>query len=238
MKKKIIVLKYGSATISEKDIQLYVKEIKKLKSDWLPVVVSSGSVKLGLALADGEFSSRLLASIGSGELITLWQKYLSAVGIMGAQVLVTHADVSQGGYLLDALHEMLEGGVLPVINENDMLSDTELMKLKTGGDNDGLAAHLATELQADSLVLLSNDVEGYMVNGVIQNCVDIRKIDRSHHFQKTNYGTGGIESKISAAQKALDGGVGCVYYANAKQNYVDILDRKTGSCFCGRCSQN
>jgi glutamate 5-kinase len=233
--KKIIVLKYGSATIEDQSIEQYAKQIKNLSADWSPVIVSSGSVKLGKSLVQGEFSSRLLASIGSGQLIAMWQKHLSANGMIGSQILVTHSDIGNNDYFASTLLEMLDNDVIPIINENDTLSNTELMKLRTGGDNDGLAACIASELNAESLILLSSDVEGYMSDSEAQKCVDISCVDRKDYFKKSIHGTGGIDSKIKAAQKAFAGGVSRVYFANAKQDYQDILNRSVGSCFCGIC---
>ena len=234
--KKILVLKYGSATIDDQAIEQYAKQVKRLSTDWLPVIVSSGSVKLGKSLVQDELSNRLLASIGSGQLIAMWQKHLSNSKITGAQVLVTHSDIGKNDYLAKTLSEMLHNNVVPIINENDVLSDTELMQLITGGDNDGLAACIAVELRAESLILLSSDVQGYVADNAVQTCIDITRVDTKNHFEKSSHGTGGIDSKFKAAKRAIDGGIPRVYFANAHTDYQDILDRKAGSCFCGVCN--
>ena len=234
--KKVIVLKYGSATISDGALELYANEIAELRKQATVIVVSSGSVKLGKELVGSEHSKRVLAAIGSGRLVYLWNSHLKNYGMTAAQILVTHADLKENSqYLQDSLSDVIASGAVPIINENDVLSDIELMKLETGGDNDGLAARIAVQLQADSLLLLSNDVEGYLSEGVVQKCVDLDDIDSNNHFHSNVHGTGGVESKLAAAKMAVVGGVGCVHFGNAKQSYADILDKKLGSCFCGTC---
>ncbi|MDQ5913557.1 MAG: glutamate 5-kinase [Patescibacteria group bacterium] len=234
--KNLVIIKYGSSCISRKNIRSFAKQVAKLKSEGKEVlVVSSGSVRLGKEIGVSSINAKgslgLWASLGSARIVELWRLALERHGIVVAQILVTHSDLDESSYLKLSLEELLAEGVVPVVNENDVLSDTELVKLKTGGDNDGLAAHIALRLEAETLILVSSGVNGYVSGGSVQAKVDLSSVSQEDHFSKTEHGTGGIESKLVAANSALSGGVGRVFYAGMSSDLADVIDNQSGTEF-------
>src|SRR4029077_15151930 len=128
------------------------------------LVVSSGAIVLGravLKLASGPLKledSQAAAAVGQIALARTWTEALSRHGITAGQVLVTPGDTEERRRYLNArstIDKLLEWRAVPVINENDTVATTEIRY----GDNDRLAARVATMVSADLLVLLS-DVDG------------------------------------------------------------------------------
>src|ERR1700676_2858885 len=128
------------------------------------LVVSSGAIALGravLKLPAGRLEledSQAAAAVGQIALARTWTAALSRHGITGGQILVTLGDTEERRRYLNArstLDKLLEWRAVPVINENDTVATTEIRY----GDNDRLAARVATMVSADLLVLLS-DVDG------------------------------------------------------------------------------
>lgn len=167
-----VVIKIGSA--------LLVDRASGLKSDWLAalaadiaalrergadvLVVSSGAIAMGrtvLGLSSGALrleESQAAAAVGQIALAQAWAANLSRHGIVAGQILLTLADTEERRRYLNAratVTELLRRGAVPVINENDTVATTEIRY----GDNDRLAARVATMAGADLLVLLS-DIDG------------------------------------------------------------------------------
>ncbi len=232
IKKETLVVKYGSSCIDEQNVKSYVKKLGRLIEGYNLVIVSSGSVKIGRGKSSLDLSEPVLAAIGSAELVRMWQSEFQKLGLTSAQVLVTHGDLEEDNRCLaDSISEMLECGVIPIVNENDLLSNTEIMKLKTGGDNDGLAAHIAVKLGAKKLILLSSDVEGYLSCGKLKKRLNLNEVNLEDHFGGKHFGKGGILSKIDASRKALIGGVAEVYFAGSNSDYIEVLEKKAGTQF-------
>ena len=168
-----IVVKVGSSLLVD-------AAAGALKRDWLAslaadiaalhketrdiIVVSSGAIALGravLKLPAGALKledSQAAAAVGQIALARAWSESLSAHGITAGQVLVTLGDTEERRRYLNArstIAKLLEWRSVPVINENDTVATTEIRY----GDNDRLAARVATMMSADLLVLLS-DVDG------------------------------------------------------------------------------
>ena len=148
-------------------------------------------------------------------------------------------DVQEGSALLDSYREMAASGMIPLFNENDVLEKREMDKLDEGGDNDGLAAHVATRLGATNLLLLTADVDGFKVGGEVQSQVKIDDIPElaKHDFGKNNGGSGGIIPKLEAAaqavidgQSASDGQTGLrAFIGRATADYGAILAGEIGT---------
>ena len=168
-----IVVKVGSSLLVD-------SSAGKLKRDWLAalaadiasmhkdkrdlLVVSSGAIALGravLKLPAGSLKledSQAAAAVGQIALARAWSEVLGALGLTAGQVLVTLGDTEERRRYLNArstIDKLLEWRSVPVINENDTVATTEIRY----GDNDRLAARVATMVSADLLVLLS-DVDG------------------------------------------------------------------------------
>lgn len=171
-KHKRVVVKIGSA--------LLVDRAAGLKADWLDavsadiaalkaagvevLVVSSGAIALGrtvLNLASGALKleeSQAAAAVGQIALARAWSESLSRDGIVAGQILLTLGDTEERRRYLNAratISQLLKMGAVPIINENDTVATSEIRY----GDNDRLAARVATMTGADLLVLLS-DIDG------------------------------------------------------------------------------
>lgn len=136
--------------------------------------------------------------------------------------------------LQNALHELLQLGVVPVVNENDSVSVRELVG--AFGDNDELSALLATAVDADWLLLLT-DVDGFYVpNGKRSRLLrTVRKLTPQMEALcsgKGKLGTGGMRSKLRAAKVASEAGAS-VAIANGRQELVisRVLERQIGTYF-------
>src|SRR5436305_14411572 len=126
-----------------------------------PVVVSSGAVALGVErlelkqLPQEMALKQAAAAAGQSRLMRLYDDALEARGLQCAQVLLTHADIAHRGRYLNARHamgELLQRGVVPVINENDVVSIEEIKF----GDNDALAGMVVDLVEADLLIILTD----------------------------------------------------------------------------------
>ena len=197
------------------------------------VIVSSGAVAAGRAVlpkAGGAATTRAakqaLAALGQGQLIALWQRFFERPV---AQVLLTHDDLRNRRRYLNAraaLLELLRLGALPVVNENDTVAVDEL-KL---GDNDNLAAAIASLVEAD-LLLIATDIAG-LYSGHPQRDVDARPIERVDVVSPEvlamaggagTLGTGGMRTKLEAASKASAAGIATALFCGRDAATVDAL---------------
>lgn len=194
------------------------------------VLVSSGAVAAGRgrigAAGDGLVLRQALASLGQASLIGFWQQLTSQPV---AQVLLTHDDLRNRRRYLNAratLRELLRLRALPVINENDAVAVDEL-KL---GDNDNLAAAVASLIDAD-LLLIATDIGGlYSANP--QRDPDARPVERVERITPGlldaaggagALGTGGMRTKLEAAAKAGASGIATVLFCGRDETVVHDL---------------
>lgn len=185
------------------------------------VIVSSGAVAAGRALAGPSSPTALparqaLAAIGQSRLMALWQSFFDEPV---AQVLLTHDDLRHRRRYLNArstLRELLALRVIPVINENDTVAVDEL-KL---GDNDNLAAIVAALVDAD-LLMIASDIGGlYSANPRTSPdavpIADVAAITPELFAMAggsgTRSGTGGMRTKLEAAEKAAAAGIDTVLF--------------------------
>jgi glutamate 5-kinase len=227
-----VVIKLGSNVVMRKDgrpaigrLSLLIAEIRDLRAAGKEVLlVSSGAVGIGANFLGLEQFPRTLvdrqacAAAGQGALVSLYCKLMEAVGLKGAQVLLTEADFADRQRYLNlhtTLGRLLELGVVPIINENDTVSTDELAvgKGQVFGDNDRLSALVASRLEAQLLVLLS-DVDGVYTRPPDEpGSVAISTYDDSAGVllgEGSGKGRGGMASKIDAAQVATTAGVSVV----------------------------
>ncbi|QDH70406.1 glutamate 5-kinase [Marilutibacter alkalisoli] len=170
-----------------------------------------------------------LAALGQASLIGFWQQLIE---VPVAQVLLSHDDLRNRRRYLNAratLRELLRLRTLPVINENDTVAVDEL-KL---GDNDNLAAAVASLVDAD-LLLIATDIGGlYSANP--HRDPDARAIDRIEHLTPEllraaggdagMLGTGGMRTKLEAASKAATAGIRTVLFSGRDADVVAALSR-------------
>jgi glutamate 5-kinase len=222
-----IVVKIGSQIVSsmqgieEGRVERLVRDIAELHNQGKePVVVSSGAVAAGMTRLGRKERPRTipekqaLAAVGQIKLMALYERFFSRFEKSVAQVLLTHEDLANRQRYINAKHTfqmLLESGIIPVVNENDTVA-VEEMKF---GDNDHLSALVATLLGADLLVILS-DVEGVYDRDprvhkdarLIPLVQDVRKVKESIVGEsRSSFGTGGIATKIGAAEEAAAAGI-------------------------------
>ncbi len=241
MNKKILIVKYGSSSLSGNvgldNIKMseYAAKIKDLSTDYQIAIVSSGAVVVGKSIigSGGSSDAAINAMVGSAALVTAWQDALRQHGLTAGQILVTYSDIAdkvEGGRLRNVIHNTLANGIIPIINENDVLSDIELARLSYGGDNDGLASKIAITIDAAELLLLTN-VDGLLdANGNVIKEISLDDLDKfvSLTNGKSDSGRGGMLSKIEAAVSADKVGVSA-HIGNANADYRLILARELGT---------
>jgi len=202
------------------------------------IVVSSGAVALGadaLKMKSATASlaqKQALAAIGQSRLMNLYEQGFAKYGLTAAQVLLTEDDFSGRKRYLNLRHTLttlLEMGVIPVINENDTVSTTELEitdRSPSFGDNDKLSALVMSKLEATVLVLLS-DVDGLFTDNPRENA-DAEFIPEVSEItpdilatvgRKSTRGRGGMATKLQAARIAMDSG-GIAIIANGLKTGV------------------
>lgn len=222
---------------------------------WQTVIVTSGAVGLGRATLGlkGEISTsqkQACASVGQSQLMQAYQDLLqqlsgaSTKNVTAAQILITAQDLADRQKYLNlgkTLETLLDLGVLPVLNENDVLSDKELIgsyEQQAFGDNDQLAALVAVKLQAD-LLLLVTDVDGiYTANPSTDPTakrISRLGLDGQGGFSEAKGilldgvsagGRGGMASKLEASKKASMCGVSTVIASGYSGDVVTrALDR-------------
>ena len=242
--KKVVVVKYGSKCVvngtglNQAKIDEYARKLVALHNDYRTVVVASGSVAAGkrfwvenskLSVPD----SQVLAAIGSAGANEAWRLAFKKQMLFTGQILLTHRELEdddESDNLLSALRKLFQHDVLPVINENDILSTKELKKLAYGGDNDGLAARLAIKLSAEAVLFLT-DVDGYIEDGIVKRHAKLKDMEtyRQYLHRSNEEGTGSMESKLSAASEAVRADIRA-YVASAEvADYQKILDGKVGT---------
>lgn len=222
-----VVIKIGSqilfstAGIEEGRLKGLVRDLAELHNQGKePVVVSSGAVAAGMTRLGRKERPRTipekqaLAAVGQIKLMALYERFFSRYEKSVAQVLLTHEDLANRQRYINAKHTfqmLLESDIIPVVNENDTVA-VEEMKF---GDNDHLSALVATLLEADLLVILS-DVEGVYDRDprvhkdarLIPLVQDIRNVkERIAGASRSVFGTGGIATKIGAAEEAAAAGI-------------------------------
>ena len=238
-----IVIKLGTAVLMRDENRLamsrfysFVEAIADLKRAGREVLlVSSGAVGLGAERLGLSRSSQLLAlkqacaAVGQGRLMSLYADAFDRLGIVAAQVLLTEEDFSNRQRYLNlrsTVTKLLELGVLPVINENDTVSTAELESTSASayvkvnfGDNDKLSALVASKIEADLLIILT-DVGGlYTANPhqsadaklipVVRDITpEIEELARSE--EKSSVGRGGIRTKLEAARIATQSGCAAI----------------------------
>lgn len=187
------------------------------------IVVSSGAVALGaniLAMKSTMASltqKQALAAVGQSRLMNLYEQGFAKHGLTAAQILLTEEDFSNRKRYLNLRHTLmtlLDMGVVPVINENDTVSTTELEwmgRSQTFGDNDKLSALVMSKLDAQLLILLS-DVDGLFTANPREN-PNAELIPEVHEItadvealagRKSVRGRGGMYTKLQAARIAMN----------------------------------
>jgi glutamate 5-kinase len=236
---KRIVIKIGTRVLTEDDNRLSHKTLAALVaqiSAMLPgrefIVVSSGAIALGLSRMGLHSRPRQIdmlqaaAAMGQSRLMHAYEAEFGKSSLETAQVLLTYEDIQNRKRYLNirnTLFALWSKNVVPIVNENDTVSFSEIRF----GDNDILAAHLANMIDADLLLLLT-DMDGvYDEDPTVH--ADARILDhvtrigsgiRNMVYEKRSpHSSGGMESKLSAAEIATRSGIGTVI---ASGKHIDL----------------
>ncbi len=218
---KIIVIKLGTSVLTggadaldEAYVHDMALEIARLvDAGKRIVVVSSGAVGVGmgvLGLDRRPTEMRLLqaaAAAGQPELLRLWSNAFAACSQRVAQVLVCRSDFDERNRFLNirnCLTSLLSAGVIPIVNENDAVATEEIAL----GDNDVLSSKVAHAIGADALLLLTS-AQGVCdaSNNVIPRVERARELEQHIRPDATAQGTGGMRTKIDAADAATRAGI-------------------------------
>ena len=242
-------LTYETGKLNIKKIESIVRVISDLKNRGIQVVlVSSGAVGAGvgkLNLTEKPSDTRkkqALAAIGQATLVSMYDRFFSEYGHSSAQVLLTKFildDPERYQNTKNTFETMFEYGVIPIVNENDVISTYEL----EFGDNDTLSAYIAELVEADLLILLS-DIDGLFDKNPT-TCSDAKIIPIVNKIDETIYsvaggagsrrGTGGMLTKLKAAEIVTAKGIDMIISNGAyPERIYDIFDGKqVGTLFMG-----
>lgn len=236
-----IVIKIGSNTLAKADgtqniefMEGFAKQCKTLiDAGKQLVVVSSGAQVSGVSTLkewarkkDVHFRQALCA-IGQVELMAQWRKAFAKQDLHIGQLLLTKEDFENDHRSLNirnTLFTLVDEGVVPIINENDSVSIDEFQI----GDNDNLSALTAILWSADLLILFS-DIDGIYTDNpktnpdakLIETVISIPELRKNITIGETNsFGTGGIETKIQAAQKVNAYGIEMILTNGSKENAI------------------
>ena len=239
---KRIAVKIGSNVLTRKDgtlditrMSALVDQVAELHHAGMEIVlISSGAVasgrsevKVGKKL-DSVSARQLYSAVGQAKLINRYYELFREHGLKCGQVLTTKENFGSRTHYLNQKHcmeVMLEHGVIPIVNENDTISVTELMFT----DNDELSGLIATMMGMDALIILSN-IDG-IYNGnpadsasQVIPVVERGKTDLASYVQtgRSSFGRGGMLTKCHIAQKVADEGI-MVVIANGKRSNI-LLD--------------
>lgn len=242
---KKITVKVGSnvltkpdGTLNDENMGHLVDQIASLHRDGVEVVlVSSGAVAAGRSLIephkklDTVSSRQLWSAVGQVRLINRYADHFQKYNIPCAQVLTTKENFSSRLHYLNmknCLSTLNENGVIPIINENDTISVTELMFT----DNDELSGLMATMVNSEALIILSN-IDGIFDGSpdlpeskvIAEISVGTKLESKIISTQKSNFGRGGMITKYNIASKVAKEGI-TVHIANGmKRNMLlDLMD--------------
>jgi glutamate 5-kinase len=244
-----VVAKFGTSLLTAGTSRLnmqrmadLVDQISRLHNQGVEVIIvtsgaiASGREKLGLTKkAKGVALKQVLASVGQSRLMNIYEELFNRHNIIVGQALLTKSVLSdRAGYLntRNTLLASLEMGVIPIINENDVVAVDEIGEARFG-DNDNLSAMVANLIDADLLFILT-DIAGLYTadpnkDPSARMIPLVEKIDDQIENLVTGstsgLGTGGMVTKIEAAKLAAESGV-TVVIANGSEK--DILVRVTG----------
>ncbi len=232
-------LAYGPGRMNLYNIEHLVRGLVDMANEGREMIlVSSGAIAAGLGRLgmtekpDSIPEKQAIAAVGQGMLMHIYEKFFAEYGKVAAQVLLTRENsVRHNQYIhsREALCAMLAMGAIPVINENDAVTVDEI-KI---GDNDQLSATVATLVDADALIILS-DIDGlYTANPathpeaeIIHEVPEITpEIERLAGGAGSAMGTGGMMTKIEAAKVAMNAGVTMVIAPGARDHVLrDVLN--------------
>ena len=264
--KKRIVIKIGSSSLTHSEtgrlnlrkLEVLARELSDLRNQGKDVIlVSSGAIATGVAALGmhekptEQKGKQACAAVGQARLIMIYQKLFSEYNQLSAQILMTKNTIVNNVNRKNAQNtfdELLSLGVIPIVNENDSISTYELQNLEKFGDNDTLSAMVAALVRADLLILLS-DIDGLFTDDpntnpdakfidVVEN-LDDNLLNMGKGTSGSKVGTGGMATKLTAAQIASAAGVDMVIANGADFHIIHKITegRKYGTLFVSQSKE-
>lgn len=248
-----VVIKIGTRVLTENDntiavsvVRSIVRQISELiDNERKFIVVSSGAIalglnRMGLKTRPGEINLlQAAASLGQSGLMHAYEAEFRKSKYESAQILIAYEDIQNRKKYLNirnTIFTLWSFKSIPIVNENDSVTYAEIRF----GDNDLLAAHLAIMIDADLLLILT-DIDGvYDKNPNLEPGAriikEIPKIDNevknAAKGKGSHFSSGGMESKLKAAEIATKSGVGVVIANGKKVNLKELLEGKELGTFC------
>ncbi len=243
-----IVIKIGTSTLAHSTGRINIRRVEelcKVMSDLKNagneiILVSSGAIGMGVGKLSLDTkptdipTKQAAAAVGQCELMYVYDKLFSKYNHTVAQILITGEDIENKGRRINfenTMRRLLEMGVLPIVNENDSISISEIEI----GDNDTLGAVIATATDADLLIILS-DIDGLFTSDP-HKCEDAKLLHRVTEITPeienmiggvgSRLGTGGMITKINAAKAVNKKGIDMVIANGSNPDVLyDIVDGK------------
>src|SRR3954452_13949519 len=249
MQKQVLVIKLGTAVIADSNgnidhsiIKKVASQIAKLSSEYRMVLVSSGAVGSGKKFINqykGTLTERkAAAAVGNPILIMLYQKYFEAYNIPVAQALCERHHFSNRTQFLqlkDTFDAFWQNGILPIVNENDLVSNVELKF----SDNDELATLIAVGFDAETLIICTS--AGGFMNDEKKIIPVVTKVDNTIlnyvKKDKSNLGLGGMISKLTFTRLANSLGIRVIICSlSGKTPFASALAGINGTIFMPQSS--
>lgn len=255
-KYKTIVVKIGSSTLTNKAGTLDIDNLKRIVGELAElkkakkniIIVTSGAIVSGAERLKYNKKPKTIpekqaaAAVGQSILMREYAKAFGEHDITVAQILLTRDEISNREKYINtrnALTELLVLGVIPIVNENDTVSIDEI-KI---GDNDTLSALVASLIGADLLIMLT-DVDGFMMPDednepqVIDEIREITPDIKQAAGRPSTQGTGGMITKLQAAEICSDAGIVTAIANGRKPGVLDIFTKtgKIGTTFIPKAS--
>ncbi|MBM1104729.1 glutamate 5-kinase [Aurantibacter crassamenti] len=239
MKKKRILLKIGSNTltketdqISREKIEDIGRQINILKDEFEFIIVSSGAIAAAKEFVKLEHHGQeinvkqALASIGQPYLMRMFQENFRELGLFTSQCLLSYSDFENPkskGNIKNTIDILVANNFIPIINENDTVATDEIQF----GDNDKLAALTAALLHVD-LLLIATNTDGIYTKASLENGKPITiseasglvELKQEISSEKSTHGTGGMQSKIEAATIASNANIDTWIINGIKDNFI------------------
>jgi len=255
MVSKLVVVKIGTGSLVRSDGKLNIDSMKKLvdqiaqavKKGHKVILVSSGAIAAGIAELNVKPNpndivfKQACAAAGQSILMSYYRDFFRAYGLKVAQVLLTEKDLAdRTSYLhtCNVFERLLQLGVIPIVNENDVTSINEIIPVMKGqevnfSDNDILSVLIANATEADLIVILTT-VDGlYTKNPEKPDAELIPVVERvtpelkKAAEGKSRFGRGGMKTKIQAAEIAMRSGIPLIIANSRRENVLlDVLDGK------------
>ena len=244
-----VVVKVGTHAIANRAgkpdhaaLRRLVTQLCEIRKTGLEVVfVSSGAVAagveaLGLTARPKDVNDvQMCAAVGQARFISEYENLFAEHGVKIGQILLTHYDFEdrrRAQNVKKSLDHLVKAGIVPIINENDVVADEEL-KGQTFGDNDWLSFLIAKLVKADTLVLLTTvdgllDAAGKRI-AEVDSFRNVAKLVRAG--EKGKLSKGGMDSKLKAVKAAVASGID-VYIANGRKSVlVPLLSGRSAGTF-------